>query len=188
MKVDRTFFSKALLMLALVLAGTAFGQIPMSLGTYSQNFDSLANSGTGIAWTNNLTLPGWYASKSTTPHDVTTYNAGIGSSTAGALYSFGGSGSAERALGSLGSGGPGDLAYGIRFTNDTGFAQTNFLVSYTGENFFLDCLAGFGFHQPEHQCDTDLERKCRDQPCGVYQCGAGRGHGRCWPGIVFALV
>ncbi len=107
----------------------------MSSGTYSQNFDSLANTGTGIAWTNNITLPGWYASKSVAPHDVTNYSASTGVSTTGALYSFGGSGSTERALGSLGSGGPGNLAYGIRFINDTGLARTNLLVSYTGEQW-----------------------------------------------------
>ncbi len=126
---------RGILFLPLLLAGTAFGQIPMSSGTYSQNFDSLANTGTGIAWTNNVTLPGWYASKSAGSQDVTNYNAGTGSSTTGAFYSFGGSGSTERALGSLASGTPGNFAYGIRFTNDTGFARTNFIVSYTGEQW-----------------------------------------------------
>ena len=131
----RTIFPAGILALPLVLASTVCGQIPMSSGTYSQNFDSLASAGTGIAWTNNLTLPGWYAAKSVAPHEVANYNTGTGSSTSGALYSFGGSGSTERALGSLASGTPGNFAYGIRFTNDTGLARTNLQVSYTGEQW-----------------------------------------------------
>jgi endonuclease/exonuclease/phosphatase family metal-dependent hydrolase len=107
----------------------------MSGGIYSQNFDSLAGSGPAIGWTNNITLPGWYASRSVAPNDVTNYNAGTGSSSTGSLYSFGSSSSAERALGSLASGTPGHFAYGVRFTNDTGFARTNFAISYTGEQW-----------------------------------------------------
>ena len=124
-------------MVALLCLGSIYAsaQIPMSGGSYSQNFDSLASVGTGIGWTNNVTLPGWYASKSVAPHDVTNYNASTGSSTTGAFYSFGGSGSTARALGSVASGTPGNFAYGIRFTNDTGLVRTNLLVSYTGEQW-----------------------------------------------------
>ena len=107
----------------------------MSGGVYTQNFDSLANSGIGIAWTDNATLPGWYASKSVAPNNVTTYNTSPGSSTTGSLYSFGDVGSNERALGSVASGTPGNFAYGVRFTNDTLYAMTNFTVSYTGEQW-----------------------------------------------------
>lgn len=107
----------------------------MSGGTYSQNFNSLATNGAGIGWTNNLTLPGWYASRSAAPQEVVDYDAGTGSSTTGSLYSFGSSGSAERALGSLASGTQGHFAYGVRFVNDTGFDRTNLVISYTGEQW-----------------------------------------------------
>nr|MBP7558032.1 lamin tail domain-containing protein [Chitinophagaceae bacterium] len=50
--------------------------------SYSQNFNTLASAGTGNVWTDNSTIPGWYATR-------TTYNAANGSSNAGALYSFG---------------------------------------------------------------------------------------------------
>jgi hypothetical protein len=63
------------------------------------------------------------------------YFAGAGSSTSGALYSFGASGSAERALGSVASGTPGNFAYGVRFTNDTALTATNITISYTGEQW-----------------------------------------------------
>jgi endonuclease/exonuclease/phosphatase family metal-dependent hydrolase len=107
----------------------------MSGGTYSQDFDSLATNGAGVAWADNLTLPGWYASRSVAPQEVADYDAGTGSSTAGSLYSFGSSGSAERALGSLASGTQGHFAYGARFVNDTGLDRTNFVVSCAGEQW-----------------------------------------------------
>src|SRR5678815_3660854 len=106
--------------LLLWLASTAPAQILMSGGTYSGTFDFLTITGTGSSWINNVTLPGWYVSKSVAPNDVTDYDAGSGSSTTGSLYSFGSSGSTERALGSLASGTTGDFAYGVRFVNDTG--------------------------------------------------------------------
>lgn len=113
----------------------AAGQVLMSGGTYSQNFDSLANSGTSNPWTDNSTLSGWYVSKSVAPNSVTSYSAGNGTSGTGAIYSFGTPSATERALGSVASGTPGNFAYGVRFTNDTAFAQTNFTVSYTGEEW-----------------------------------------------------
>jgi len=122
-------------MAAIFFAGPADAQILMSGGTYAQNFDSLANSGTANSWTDNSTLTGWYASKSISTNIVTAYRADTGGGNAGALYSYGGSGSAERALGSIASGTPGNFAYGVRFTNDSGSAQGNLTVSYTGEQW-----------------------------------------------------
>src|SRR5439155_2962989 len=107
----------------------------MSGGSYSQNFDSLNSSGTSLLWANNLTLPGWYASRGVAPTDVVEYDAGAGSSIKGALYSFGPGGSTERALGSVASDAQGNIAYGIRFVNDTSFDRTNFVVSYSGEQW-----------------------------------------------------
>src|SRR6188474_1107948 len=92
-------FFDALLVLAIFVVHSAHGQISMSNGTYAENFDSLSNMvGANIPWTNNVTLPGWYASKTASPSDIINYNAGTGSSTTGSLYSFGSSGSTERAL------------------------------------------------------------------------------------------
>lgn len=107
----------------------------MSGGMYAQNFDSLASSGTVNPWTNNVTLPGWYISKTTSPGTVTNYAASTGADNGGAIYSFGDSGSGERALGSLASGTPGNFACGVRFVNNTASAQTNFTISYTGEEW-----------------------------------------------------
>src|SRR5262245_41409022 len=48
----------------------------------TEDFDTLASTGTGIAWVDNSTIPGWYSTRAT-------YNSGTGSSNTGALYSFG---------------------------------------------------------------------------------------------------
>lgn len=97
-------------------------------GTYTQNFDTLANSGTANTWTDDATIAGWYSTR-------ITYSAGTGSSTTGALYSFGATSSTERALGSVASGTTGTVYYGARFVNDTGLAITSLTVSYTGEQW-----------------------------------------------------
>ena len=120
---------------AFFIANFAGAQIAMSSGTYSQNFDSLADSGSANTWTDNSTLPGWYASKSVSPNDITNYIANTGSLTTGSLYSYGATSSANRALGVLVSGSTGNIAFGLRFTNDTAFSQSNILISFTGEQW-----------------------------------------------------
>ncbi|WP_193199215.1 DUF4347 domain-containing protein [Nostoc sp. MG11] len=96
-------------------------------GSYSQNFDSLANSGTPV-WADDSTIAGWYSTR-------TTYNTNNGNSNTGALYSFGSNSSTERALGSVASGTTGTIYYGLRFTNNTGSPLTTLRVSYIGEQW-----------------------------------------------------
>ena len=70
----------------------------------TENFDTLASTGTAITWADNSTIPGWSSTRAT-------YNSGTGSSTTGALYSFGVAGTnpvTDRALGSVASGGDRD--------------------------------------------------------------------------------
>src|SRR4051812_25816222 len=114
----RLTFVVAFLLTIITLPASA--QVSLTtLGTpATQNFDSLASTGTP-AWTDNTTpLAGWYAQFSATPTNPTTYVAGTGSSATGALYSFGVAGAnavTERALGSVGSGTPGDIYWAVRF-------------------------------------------------------------------------
>jgi endonuclease/exonuclease/phosphatase family metal-dependent hydrolase len=120
------------------LLSRAGAQILISAGTYQQNFDYLAASGTGNPWADNTTLPGWYAAKTANGSSVTTYSAGTGSANTGAMYSFGVAGvsnATDRALGSVASGTPGNFAYGVRFLNDTGTPATNLVVTVTGEQW-----------------------------------------------------
>jgi predicted extracellular nuclease len=103
-----------------------------SLGaTYSQNFDTLAASGTE----NPLSIPGWSISESDTNADIS-YAVSRGSSSAGNTYSFGPSGSSDRALGGLLSSSLIPL-YGACFTNNTGTIITELNIAYTGEEWRL---------------------------------------------------
>jgi len=106
-------------------------------GNYGQNFDTLLTSpeGTDTTWTDNTTLTGWYATKGTPAVTQTAYRPGTGSSNTGALYAFGSTGSTDRALGSLASGGTGTEVYGVRITNTTGQTLTSFDLSYAGEQW-----------------------------------------------------
>ncbi|WP_162903228.1 fibronectin type III domain-containing protein [Taibaiella koreensis] len=96
--------------------------------TYTQNFDGLPTSNT--TWANNSTLAGWYYASSTTG-----LNAGTGSSNGGSLYSFGASGSNERALGSVASGTTDDLYYGVLLKNTGTSNITSITITYTGEQW-----------------------------------------------------
>ena len=115
--------------LALLLASVpALSQVPLAaLNTpVTENFDSLANSGTSSA------LPtGWALSESGTNAN-TTYSAGTGSSNSGDTYSFGEDLSSERALGTLLSGSL-TSTIGAQFSNNTGAEITSLEISYVGE-------------------------------------------------------
>jgi hypothetical protein len=128
------------------MSGNAFGQVIYSSAgsTYTQDFNTLASSGTGITWDNNITLPGWFLFRQPAPGTaITTYSASTGTATAGSVYSFGLDGS-DRALGGVGSGGTywgspsaGTVAgwMAVGFQNNTGASLTSFTVSYDGEQW-----------------------------------------------------
>src|SRR5258707_143729 len=84
-----------------------------NLTPYTQNFDTLASSGTSS------TVPAGWAFAETGTNANTTYTAGTGSSNIGDTYSFGAAAGTERALGNLQSG---SLVptIGACFTNNTG--------------------------------------------------------------------
>lgn len=127
--MNRNPFALTLSLAAATVVGV--GQIPLSSitsGFYTQNFDSLATTGTSVTWADNVTLPGWYLSR-------LTYDSGTGSSSTGAAYSFGSSASSDRALGSVASGSTGQIMYGLRFRNDTTGIFTGFNIDYVGEQW-----------------------------------------------------
>jgi predicted extracellular nuclease len=114
--------------------------------TYSQAFDGLALSGSSISWTNDLTLPGWFLFRqpSSSPVAITAYDAGNGSASSGSFYSYGSTGSSDRALGGLGSGGAyfgspssGSLAgwLALALTNTTGLPIASLNLSFSGEQW-----------------------------------------------------
>ncbi|WP_048506092.1 T9SS type A sorting domain-containing protein [Chryseobacterium angstadtii] len=118
----------------LALTGFAFGQISLTaLNTaYTQNFDGLANTSTG-SLTLSGTLAGWSVSE-TGANANATYTADTGALNAGDTYSYGSTGSTDRALGSIASG---NLLsrWGAQFTNNTGSPITQLAVAYTGEEW-----------------------------------------------------
>jgi uncharacterized protein len=126
----------ALIMMALPMqSALAAGSVSLtSLGTlYTQNFDTLPASGSAT-WTNDSTLPGWFHARTGTGATIV---ANDGGSNAGNLYSYGTGTATDRALGSVGSSNAavGNLFWGVRLINDTGFTITSLDVSYTGEQW-----------------------------------------------------
>lgn len=114
--------------------GSAHAQVSLTGGTYNQNFDTLANSGTSS------TLPAGWALNESGTNANTTYTAGTGSGNAGDSYSFGAAGGTDRALGGLLSGSlnPG---FGACFSNNTGTALGSIDIAYTGEQWRLGTAA-----------------------------------------------
>jgi hypothetical protein len=114
--------------------GTIFLDDPLSVASlntnYSENFDSLAQSGVS-----STTPAAWTRAESGTSAN-TTYTANTGSSTAGDTYSYGSTGSTDRALGGLRTG---TLAptIGSFYRNDTGFTINTLQIAYTGEEWRL---------------------------------------------------
>ncbi len=131
-------------------AGSAVAQTTVTLNPgdtmVSQNFNSLAATGSGVAWSNVAvaTLEGWAAYRSgagstagrnATLTSVPTYNASAGGSNAGNLYSFGTGTDADRALGTIGSGTPGDFLILLAVLNNTGATIDEFTLSYDLEQW-----------------------------------------------------
>jgi len=98
---------------------------------YSQDFNTLATSGTTNPWMDNSVLTGWYARHT----NIVNYCAGDGFSNTGALYSFGTGTQTDRALGSLASGSTDIVYYGIRIRNNGTSAITSISVTYTLEQW-----------------------------------------------------
>jgi len=124
----------ALILSALAFTVAAQAQISITGGTltYTQDFNTLANSGT----TNVIAIPGWSSFKVLGAATGTTnYNASDGSSNTGGVHSVGVASTTERALGSLGSGTASPLYYGAKFVNNTGVIVTSMHVTYKQEQW-----------------------------------------------------
>lgn len=136
----------------LVTAGSAVsshGQVNYTGGGYVQNFDALnvaPNNTSDLGWTDNSTLPGWFADRSTYAVTNGTLggtaaafdNAGIPANNG--LFSFGTAGSADRALGTRSADGR-PVRFAVRLVNQTGRTLTRFSVAYTGEQWFKSSAA-----------------------------------------------
>jgi hypothetical protein len=128
--INRFAVPAALCALVLV-SGNASAAVALTGTTYTQNFDSLASSGL-----NHGELPaGWDIVESGGgSRDNDSYSADTGSSNTGDTYSYGASGSSDRALGSLASGSL-ETRFGGFFTNQTGGTITAITLDYFGEQW-----------------------------------------------------
>ena len=105
--------------------------ISLTSGTYTQDFNTLANTGT----TNVLAINGWYLTESGGgTRDNEQYGADNGGSNTGDAYSYGAISSTERALGGLRSGTLIPI-FGAAFTNNSGITITSLTINYTGEQW-----------------------------------------------------
>lgn len=145
-----------LTVLALIVAllpapapAAAAGTISLTaIGTpYTENFDTLANSGSSS------TVPNGWDFSETGTNANTLYSAGTGSSNTGDTYSFGAAGSNERAFGGLLSG---SLVptIGASFINNTGITITSLAVAYTGEEWRCGTMGRTDEIQFEYSLDA----------------------------------
>jgi MYXO-CTERM domain-containing protein len=124
--------------LMIVLAGvatSASAAVSFTGATYSQNFDSLLNTGTANPWAQDSTILGWVARRAAGGPDWATYRADTGSSNSGAIYSYGAASSTERAFGSVSSGTPGTINFALVLQNNTADVLTAFDLSFFGEQW-----------------------------------------------------
>lgn len=122
-----TSMVRSSILLAAVIAGApAQAAVVLSTATYSQDFNSLANSGTSSV------LPDGWSLAETGANANNSYAAGTGSSNIGNTYSFGILNSTERALGGVAS-----ISlipsYGVSFVNNLAGPITSLQLSYSGE-------------------------------------------------------
>ncbi len=118
--------SAAVASVAFAFAMPAAAAVVLTAPVYSQDFDTLATTGTSS------TLPLGWSINETSANANGLYTAGTGSSATGDTYSFGASGSSERALGGVSSE---NLipSYGVQITNGLGGPITALSISYFGE-------------------------------------------------------
>lgn len=123
----------AVLSAALLLLTTADAAAQVSLNSpyavYTESFNSLAGTGT----TGSAVPAGWAFVETGTGAN-TTYGVGDGTSTTANTYSFGTTGSTDRAFGALGSN-QHFTTLGASFVNNTGQPLTGVVVTYQGEQW-----------------------------------------------------
>ncbi|MFN7899948.1 MAG: ExeM/NucH family extracellular endonuclease, partial [Synechococcaceae cyanobacterium] len=115
---------------------------------YQQNFNTLASTGTSVTWANDVSLPGWFLFRQpvSAPAALITYSVDSGSSSTGSFYSYGTTGSVDRALGGVGSSGsyygsPGPNSgavagwIALALTNSSGTVLEALNIQFAGEQW-----------------------------------------------------
>jgi len=113
---------------------TSAAQISMKRDTttYTQNFDVLPAVKDSI-WENGTSyMDGWFVQRTKQKNTIV---VSPGNNIGGNLYSFGSTGSADRALGSQSSLLAGEFAWGLLLQNNTGSTIYSIDISFTGEQW-----------------------------------------------------
>lgn len=114
----------------LLLGPLAHAQIPAA-GIYTQNFDSLASTGTTQTWLDNSTITGWYAAKDAFAEGQYIVRNGI--SNFSTLISYGLD--TDRAAGFGNTGSFYSTSLAIRFANSTSQSISGLSVGFDGEQW-----------------------------------------------------
>lgn len=136
------------LLLAFAISVNAQYSYNTTGAVYSQNFDGLPSSGNAAAFpltgtgpfdltaspVNAINLTGWQFYKTGGTGTDAVFATGTGSDNSGNVYSFGTTGSSNRALGTLPTSGR-TYAIGFLLTNNTGVTLNSFTVSFTAEQW-----------------------------------------------------
>lgn len=136
-----------ILMAGGMIAAHAVTPVSFTGSDYTQDFDTLPNSGTnplitGLGRgpldvptsTEGVSLAGWSFSNPTGSGSNAVFRYDDGISNSGAVYSYGTSGATDRSLGSLASGST-VSNFGLTLVNDSGTTLTSFTLTYTGEQW-----------------------------------------------------
>lgn len=138
---SKLYSSRLVLALLGAMAGTAQAQIDFNGTTHVENFDGLiSSSSVASAFSATINaqagipaLAGWQAAKvAGTGSGATAFTADTGSNSGGLVYSYGASGSTERALGVVASG-SNIFAIGPAFKNVSGRTITSVTIRLTAE-------------------------------------------------------
>ncbi len=131
------------------------GAVSITTSGASENFDGLANSGTSDV------LPqGWYFYESGGTNS-TTYAADNGAANSGNTYSFGTTGSSERAFGAIASN-SNQPKIGAKLQNDSAQALNELLISFTTEQW----RRGGGVAQDRMQFEYSTTASSLDDAAG----------------------
>lgn len=121
---------------SITASGTTSGSTyALNSSPYTQTFDSLPASGT-FTWSNNSTLPGWFAANSTGGLNTSAVTlSGSGNAAALVLASVGTSGNTDRALSYHTQIASEPTHLGLAFTNNTGQEITSITLAYSPEQW-----------------------------------------------------
>ncbi len=132
--MNKTYSAGLYVFVLLVFAASALGQRNISVGSpVTENFNGL---GTGtVNLTNNSTIAGIYATRTTGNATPNVLPANDGTNNAGQLYNMGTTGAADRALGTISATASGTNYLGLRLLNSGSVPITSLRISYTGEEW-----------------------------------------------------